>query len=73
MPISTLAASLHLFDVDPDRERRIDEVRSRWMQIRKALDAWPACAEFAGAADMSDLLDDFDKAVARRVIQPRQT
>jgi hypothetical protein len=36
--ISTLVGSRHLFAADPDRERRVDEVRARWLTIRKAFD-----------------------------------
>jgi hypothetical protein len=36
--LSALVCSRQLFDVDPDRERRAEEVRKRWAQIRKALD-----------------------------------
>jgi hypothetical protein len=36
--LNTLAGSRHLFSPDPDRERRVGEVRARWTQIRKALD-----------------------------------
>ena len=35
--ISTLFGSRHLFEVDPDRQRRIDEVRGRWAKIRQAM------------------------------------
>jgi len=35
--ISTLVFSRHLFASDPDRERKVDEVRERWARIRQAM------------------------------------
>jgi len=36
--LGALVGSRQLFEVDPDRERRVEEVRKRWTQIRKVLD-----------------------------------
>lgn len=35
--LSTLVASRHLFEADPNRGRLVDEVRARWTQIRKVM------------------------------------
>jgi hypothetical protein len=36
--LSVLVGSRELFDVDPHRERRVEDVRERWARIRKTLD-----------------------------------
>jgi hypothetical protein len=35
--LAALVASRHLFHPDPDRERQAQEVRERWLRLRRAL------------------------------------
>src|SRR5271167_814200 len=53
--LSALVGSRQLFDADPNRERRGEEVRKRWLRIRKTLDD---SGDYAGAAGRFGQMDD---------------